>query len=229
MSNNKDIRENRNIIGYVNPKSTISIPTQEKRLEFYEVSRIYYKWSDIESNAVREEDILFVYDLNILGSTRKIMSQRIAYLMNKRITIKLSTGNHKVMQLPDLENQIAVHMAHVRANAFFRKDQSKNARSKRGGKKPKIKQPLSDRILISYYKKQSGELSDETVKQTAERLKTDTAAYYKYLNRYLLAIAKEEVDPPQDFPESLTKKVRNLRGIVFRSGKWIDTKLKKKN
>lgn len=232
MPNNKDIqvnRENRNVIGYVNTQCDITQGTQEERLRFHEVSRIYYKWTDIESHSTREGDILFVYDLRMLGSSRKIMGQRIEYLMHKGITIQLSTGNQRVIQLPDLEEQKATHLAHVRANSFFRKAQTKTASSKRGGKKPKIKQPLSDRILISYYKKQSGELSDETVKQTAERLKTDTAAYYKYLNRYLLAIAKEEVEPPQVFPESLTKKVRNLRGIVFRSGKWIDTKLKNKN
>lgn len=225
MSNNKDIQENRHVIGYINPMSAISVATQEKRLELHEVSRVYYKWSDIESNAVREKDTLFVYDLNILGATRKIMSQRIEYLMQRRITIQLSTGNQKVSQLPDWEGQYATHMAHVRANSFFRKDQGKTARSKRGGKSPKIKQPLSDRILVSYYLKQKGELGHESVKDTAKRLGTDTAAYYKYLDRFLIAIANGEASSPQEFSEPLTTKVRRLRKIVYKRGKWI--KLKK--
>lgn len=227
MSNNKDIyvnRENRNVIGYVNTQCDITQGTQEERLRFHEVSRIYYKWTDIESHSTREGDILFVYDLRMLGNTRKIMGQRIGYLMQKGITIQLSTGNQRVIQLPDLVAQKATHLAHVRANSFYRKGQSKKARSKRGGKKPKIRQPLSDRILVSYYQKQRGELSDETVRDTVKRLGTDTAAYYKYLDRFLVAIANGYATPPQNFPESLIKKVHRLRGIEKRGSKYIDVK-----
>lgn len=222
-----DINEsNRSRIGYISKTARVSVETQERRLEIEEVSRIYYTWAEIESNALRQGDTLFVYDLDILGNSRRNMDQRIAWLMNKGISIQLSSG--RVAKLPPFKYQYPVHLAHTRAKSFLRRSQTSKGRKTKQKKGLKIKQPLSDRIWLSFYEKQRGELSHETMYMIAKRLGTDTGTYYKYLNRILLAIAKGEVKPPKDFPESLTNKVRRLRGIVFKNGEWIDLKIKNK-
>ena len=197
--------------------------TQLKRLELEEMDKVLYKWEHVSKEGLlRNGDTLFIYDLPILGRTRKIMIQRIQWLIGKGVNIQLTSG--RVEKLLPLEHQKSAHLAHIRAIGFYTRNQTKKASNTPRKQTLKIPQPLSDRILRSFYRKQIGELSHETVQDTYRRLKTDLGSYYKYLDRFLLAIVNREVDMPEEYPEAVFEKILRIRDIKEVKGKFVKLK-----
>lgn len=221
MENDKSKRSR---IGFVRHVAWPSLDKQKEDLQNQECSKIYDNWNmikpvfdkfDKNTNPIlRTGDTLFLYDLWILGTTEKVMYERLDLLYKADINVQIAKED--VDKVFPIKYTKGMYRGLRRAKRNFSYKQTLAAHKARASQPRVLKmdEVKFQKVFSGWLAKVNGS-SNERIVDICKRLGIDTRAFYSYLDRYIVQLANKEWEYPVKIPKNIWNSVLTLRKIAY--------------